>query len=125
MIVRTLLAGLVMAMQINPAAAQSDTDPGKRAFMQCRACHTLEANGRNLNGPNLHGVFGAKAGTRPGYAYSAAMAKAGFIWTDDQLSRFLVDPRATVPKNKMVFLGVKDPAARRALIAYLKTETSR
>jgi len=107
-----------------PALAQ-DADAGKRAFLQCRACHTLEAGGRHLAGPNLHGMFGTKAGSKPGYAYSKVLKASDLVWTEALLDKWLADPRGFLPGNKMVFTGVKAPETRKQLIAYLKAETAK
>ena len=35
---------------------------GKRVFLKCRSCHSLEKDAGNMTGPNLWGVLGRKAG---------------------------------------------------------------
>ena len=45
---------------------------GERVFSQCRACHQVGENAKNLVGPNLNGLFGRPAGSVPGFNYSAA-----------------------------------------------------
>src|SRR4051794_38235432 len=55
-----------------------DVAKGEAAFKACAACHTLSRTGQKLNGPNLHRIFGRRAGTREGFAYSKAMRAAGF-----------------------------------------------
>ncbi len=55
---------------INALLASADPAKGQIVFLQCRACHSLEAAGPNKVGPNLHGVMGRKAGLAPGFAYS-------------------------------------------------------
>ena len=74
---------------------------------QCRACHTLEKGGAQTTGPNLHGVFGRKAGTAEGFAFSEAMVKSGIVWDDKTMAEYNRDPKAKVPGTKMVFNGVK------------------
>lgn len=39
---------------------------GEKVFGKCRVCHTVDAGGKNLAGPNLHGVVGRKAAAAPG-----------------------------------------------------------
>ena len=101
----------------------ADLANGKRVFAQCRSCHTVADGGPNLVGPNLHGLFERRIGTRPGYTYSAAAKAAGFQWEPARLDQWLADPRGFLPGTKMAFAGVKDPAGRRDVIAYLLVET--
>ncbi len=68
----------------------------------------------------LNGVVGRKAGTYPGYAYSAANQGSGVIWDEATLARYLADPQAVVKGTKMIFVGIKDPAKITDLIAFLK-----
>ena len=103
------------------APPPGDAVAGARQFLQCRACHSVAAGGPNSVGPNLFGIAGARAATRPGFAYSAALSKSAIVWTPSQLDAFIARPNARVPGTKMTFAGVADPAARRNLIAYLAT----
>jgi cytochrome c len=96
---------------------------GQRQFLQCRACHTLKPGEAHRTGPNLNGVFGAKAGTRPGYTYSAVLAGANVVWNDDTLDHWLQNPTTFLKGNRMAFAGVPDAQRRAALIAYLRAET--
>jgi cytochrome c2 len=113
--------GLVLVMA---ASAQAAGDPkmGEQLYNKCKACHSLQA-GKNGVGPSLHGLFGRKAGTMPGYTYSAAMKKADVVWNEDTLKKFLADPRMFIPGNKMVFPGMKNETQLDDLIAYLKQAT--
>lgn len=96
---------------------------GQRQSALCRSCHTLTEGGPNLTGPNLHGVFGSKAGTKEGYTYSAAIKAAGFTWDAAKLDQWLADPKGFMPGTKMTFLGIKAPQDRIDLIAFLKVQT--
>jgi cytochrome c2 len=116
--------GVVFFSLILVAHAQGlgDAQRGAQVFAQCKVCHSLEA-GKNVLGPSLHGLIGRKAGSVPGYAYSPAMKNANVTWNDDTLSKYLADPKAFVPGDKMVFAGIKDPTKLGDLIAYLNQAT--
>ena len=109
----------------SPSLAKADTSSGARLYLQCRSCHTLEASGANGVGPNLHGVVGAKAGGKPGYKYSPALAQSGIIWTAENLDAFLAKPNSLIPDTKMAFAGVASAEARQELIAYLQENQSK
>ena len=112
-----LALGLFVALP-GTASAQ-DAAAGEKVFNQCKACHTIEAGGPNRVGPNLHGVVGRKAGSVAGFNYSDAMKGAG-DWDEASLDKYLTDPKAAIPGNKMAFAGVKNEQARKDLIAFLK-----
>jgi cytochrome c len=107
------------------ASAQSgDAAKGQRVFnQQCRACHTLEKDGASPVGPNLHGVFGRKAGTAAGFEFSDAMKTSGIVWDDKTMAEYSRDPKGKVPGTKMVFNGIKQQAQLDDLVAYLKQAT--
>lgn len=96
---------------------------GQSKFALCRSCHTIAEGGPNLIGPNLHGVFGRKAGSLASYKYSPVVAAAGFDWDAEHLDKWLDNPRGFMPGTKMTFAGLHDPKDRVDLIAYLKVET--
>ncbi len=96
---------------------------GRKLFARCRACHTLNEGGKNKVGPNLWHIFGRKAGTAEGFAYSKAMLAADIIWTEDTLSSYLENPKVFLPKNKMAFPGLRKEADREALVEYLEENT--
>jgi cytochrome c len=97
---------------------------GRRAFSQCRRCHTLNADAPNLVGPNLHGVFGRQVASIEGYTYSRALLDARFQWDAATLDQWLANPHAFLPGNRMGLAGVDDPEERRDLIAFLMLETA-
>lgn len=104
--------------------ATADPEKGKVQFLQCRACHSLEAGAANKVGPNLHGFFGRKAGLAPGFSYSDAVTQSGIEWSAEALDHWLARPSEFLPGNRMVFVGIRKPEDRANLIAYLKRETS-
>jgi cytochrome c len=106
-----------------PSGAQS-TPAGAQAFGMCTACHTVTKGGRNGIGPNLSGLIGRRAGSVPGFSYSAAMKSSGLSWDAKTLDAFLAAPTKKVPGTKMP-ISVSDPAKRAAIIAYLTTATAK
>jgi cytochrome c len=110
-------AGLAAA----PAAAAGNAASGAQVFARCAICHTNAKGAGNRIGPDLFGVVGRKAGTAPGFSYSAAMKGAGFLWTNDKLDAYIKSPALTVPGNKMPFSGLPSAGQRADLIAYLDT----
>jgi cytochrome c len=108
-----------------PAAYQSaDLSNGEARFAVCRSCHTTAQGGEDMTGPNLWGIFGRKAGSEPGFAYSDDMKSAGWIWGADRIDKWITNPRGVLPGTKMTFIGMESPTDRRDVIAFLKTVTS-
>jgi cytochrome c len=71
-------------------------------------------------GPPHCGLFGRRAGSVAGYAYSDALkAKASQKWTQANLDAFLTDPQTFAAGSRMR-LKTADPAARAAVIEALK-----
>lgn len=118
-------AALLVAASVGQAlAADPSVENGEEVFKKCRACHDVGPDAKNKLGPVLNGLFGRKAGTIPGFAYSDANHKAGeagWVWSEETLTRYLENPREAMPGNKMAFAGLRDEQDRRDLIAYLKT----
>jgi cytochrome c len=119
----TRLAILLLALLAANAARAADLAAGKEAFGRCRICHAVAANAPSTVGPSLHGLFGRRAGSLGDYDYSAAMKRSGVVWNDATLAKFLRDPKAFIPGNKMGFPGIDDAAAVSNLLAYLRQAT--
>ncbi len=117
------LAGFVAAACLAAGAAEAagSVASGQQVFARCAICHNAANGAGNKIGPDLFGVVGRKAGTAPGFSYSAAMKAAGFAWTDDRLNAFIKSPGATVPGNRMPFAGLASDSQRADLIVYLDT----
>jgi cytochrome c len=98
-------------------AGDGDAVRGEAVFeKRCTGCHAMEAD---REGPRLGGVFGRKAGSVAGFAYSPGLKASGITWTDETLERWLSDPDLVVKDNNMS-IGVPEAEERRDLIAYLK-----
>jgi len=116
-----------------PALAESDLDArlaaanlkrGQLLYMVCKACHDVEAGLPHKVGPNLHGMFGRKAGTAEGFRYTDALVKSGIVWTPETIDAWLKQPGALVPGNGMAFAGIANDADRASLIAWLMANSS-
>jgi cytochrome c len=119
MAMKFVIAALGLVMLGGVARAEGDPAKGEAKFQECAACHKLEAGVNNV-GPSLHGVIGRKAGEIADFRYSPAIKRSGIIWTPEAIDRFITDPQAMVPANRMPYAGLADPAARADLIAYLQ-----
>ena len=113
------------AVAVHPAQAQ-DAVAGKKVFAKCTACHDA-TTGKDKIGPTLVGVIGRTAGTLESFKskFSANMKEAGakgMVWDDANLTAYLRDPKAVIPKGKMAFPGLKEDADIANVIAYLKAD---
>jgi cytochrome c len=114
-------ATLALLMTLSPACsalAAGDAARGEARFQDCAACHKLEAGVNNV-GPSLHGIFTRKAGEIADFRYSPAMKRSGIVWTPETLEKFIADPQAVVPGNRMPYAGMAGADDRADLIAYL------
>ena len=117
-----LLTCVALSLSLSLAKV-GDPVAGEQQFAPCSSCHTVTAHGDEGVGPNLHGLFGRKSGSKAEFNYSTAMKAAGIVWNEDTLAKFLADPSALVPDNNMSFIGLQDAQARADIIAYLKEAT--
>jgi cytochrome c len=120
---RGLLLALPIALASALPAAAQDAAAGQKRFAVCKACHTVEAGGRHGVGPNLHGIFGAKAGTKEGFAFSPQLKASGIVWDEETMTKYVMNPRTFIPGNKMAFPGMRREDEIRDLMAYLKDAT--
>lgn len=114
--------------QAGGAAPAGDAAPaatGSQLFRDnCAECHTLSKEGHQMNGPNLWGVFGAKAGSKPDFPYSDALKISDIVWSDETMDKWLASPPALVPDNMMGFIGLPRREDREAVVAFLKQRTA-
>jgi len=102
--------------------AGADAVAGEKLAKKCTACHVFDAGGGNKVGPALWNIVNAKKGAVDGFAYSAALSEFGGEWDYVALNAFLAKPKAYIAGTKMNFAGLKKPADRANMIAYLRQQ---
>jgi len=113
-----LYAPLTLAVLWSATASAGDAVHGEEIYnSRCVACHSPDAN---RVGPKHRGVVGRTAGSLPDFNYSKAVKNSGVVWDDQTLDKWLTNPQAFIPGQRMNF-KVADPADRADLIAYLRT----
>jgi cytochrome c len=123
MIFKISAAAVAVIVCLPAQAFAQDAAKGETIFKKCQICHEVGPSAKVKVGPILNDVIGRKAGTLPGFAYSPAMKEAGekgMEWTDENLAKYLENPRDFIPKNKMAFVGLKKEDERADVIAYIK-----
>ena len=118
---RVSIVGLLVCLAAHGSQAADPLAAGRSAFKRCANCHQVGPGARSNFGPELNGIVGRRAGAVPDFAYSPAMKRAGFVWTEQKLAAFLRDPDAVVPGNKMRFWGIGNERQIADLLAYLRS----
>ena len=96
----------------------ADPAAGAQLFgAQCSVCHNLNV-ARHDAGPHLVGLFWRPAGAVGGYRFSAAFDSLDVVWTQDNLTEFLIDPERFAPGTSMASTGATAGEAR-AIADYL------
>lgn len=92
---------------------------GAELWLACVGCHSIEPGAPHRVGPNLHGIIGRPAATRPGYTYSEALSGAGITWQPGLLRGFIMNAEAMVPGTWMAYRDVMTPAELDRLVDYI------
>ena len=121
-VMRSVVALSALALAAAARADDGAVVRGEARFADCAACHRLEPGVNNV-GPSLHGIFSRKAGEIADFRYSPAMKRSGIVWTPETLEKFITDPQAMVPGNRMPYAGMTIAGDRADLIAFLLKAT--
>jgi cytochrome c len=110
--------------EVAEAPAAAGNPHGARVWRACAACHALTAEGGNMAGPHLHGIFGRRMGSLPGYAYSERLARGDITWTRETVADlFTRGPDVVTPGTKMPVQTVGAEEDLRALLDFLEVAT--
>lgn len=102
----------------------SPFERGRIIYKRCRACHSLDIEGKNKVGPNLWNIYGTTAGNKPNFNYSKAMGNSNVIWDDETLNAYIQKPNEFMEGTRMSFVGIRKQEDRTALLIYLKAMTT-
>ncbi len=110
--------GAVLSPSKTTAQSKPSTMRGKALYeTKCSACHSVDANSV---GPLHKGLFGRRAGAVSEYEYSDALQNSGIVWNKVSLEKWLTDPEALIPGQKMGY-RLSVPQERVDIVQYLST----
>ncbi len=126
-----LVFGLLLGCGEQVVSNSIDIDNGNRYVAvpagyvtparDCVVCHSIEQNGPFRVAPTLWGIVGADKARHQWYGYSAALANASGMWSEQDLDQYLKDPDGFLPGTKKSLVGITNDQERAELIGYLKT----
>ena len=120
--------------QLGSAVANGADDPlaafagdrGAEVYRACVACHTLSPDEGNRAGPTLHGIFGRRIATLPGYNFSPALKQMNIVWTRETVAElFEKGPMHYTPGTKMPEQRITSADDRNALMDFLEKATAK
>jgi cytochrome c len=117
------LGTVAMGAAGDPLAEYKD-HPGAQIYRACIACHTLSPDEGNRAGPTLHGIFGRRIASLPGYNFSPALKKMDIVWTPETVAKlFEIGPMKYTPGTKMPEQRIASAEDRAALMDFLRKAT--
>jgi len=117
---------LLTALGATPGATETLGDVAKGATVfdqQCKQCHMVGPGAKTRIGPSLNGIYGRRAGSIDGFAYSKSMTRMGadgLTWTFERLDAYIENPKALVSGTRMNYPGLPNPEQRHNLMAFLR-----
>jgi cytochrome c len=116
------LCAVLCTVAAHGAVNLGNSTRGKALYnSRCTACHSLD---HSRIGPAHRGVFGRHVAIVRGFDYSPALRRARVIWNARSLDRWLTDPEAFIPGQKMGY-SVPDRQDREDIIAFLGSDEAR
>lgn len=69
----------------------------------CLSCHHFGITNATHVAPSLYKIFKRKAGSDPNFEYSAALKNSDFLWTDEKMFEFMLNPKGFLPGTTMSY----------------------
>jgi len=122
--VAATLTGGVWVLGLGGGAGAVDLELARQQFLKsCGTCHSATAGEPDRQGPNLYGIVGRSAGTRPDFAYSDALKGGRWVWDEAALDRFIADPQEAHPGTFMPY-SQPDPQKRALIVGFLQQQAA-
>lgn len=106
------------------ATEMADFDDGSRGaavWRACAVCHSLEPGDQSRAGPSLHGIFGQRIATQPGFDFSEALQDLDIVWSKRTVAElFEYGPEAYTPGSRMPEQRIASEADRQALVEFIE-----
>lgn len=100
-------------------------DEEKQLFHKnCSACHTLNQEGPQRQGPSLDNIMGRKAGSIKNFPYSDGLKAAQWNWTSEKLNKWLINPQDLIADSYMLYRQ-KNPITRKKIIKFLLADSKK
>jgi len=116
-----VMLGACAAVSQGPVAKAVDLAAAEQQFKtSCGVCHTAVEGEPPRQGPNLHNVYGRRAGSLADFTYSAALKNADWVWNEETLDPWIENASAVHPGTFMNYRQ-SNPEKRKLVIEYLKS----
>lgn len=113
---------LLLALGLLAAPAHAELS-GEQLFLACAGCHTLQPGEAHGVGPNLYGIAGQPAGSRPGFDYSPALVALGedgnLTWSEGSLVGWILQAEAMAPGTWMLYNNILEAKEVQRLARYV------
>lgn len=103
---------LLIKISVNNELLKSDKRsvdvPPSDKLDKCLKCHAFSASNPSSFAPSLKGIVGKKVASDDFDRYTSELKGKDFIWSQDLLKKYLLDPQSLVPGTAMPNLGLSE-----------------